>query len=91
MNWQALVNVISVIDKSNTSKGGRKPLPFEWKVKMLFLKYAFNLSDEELEDQLIFRLSSYSPGEMIDLGEFSFNPQTQKYELIIRDVIYTKE
>lgn len=45
------------IDKSNTSKGCRKPLPFEWKVKMLFLQYAFNLSDEELEDQLIDRLS----------------------------------
>lgn len=57
VNWQALVNLVSVIDRSNTSKGGRKPLPFEWKVKMLFLQYAFNLSDEELEDQLIDRLS----------------------------------
>lgn len=57
VNWQALVNLVSVIDKSNTSKGGRPPLPFEWKVKMLFLQYAFNLSDEELEDQLIDRLS----------------------------------
>ena len=57
VNWQALVNIVKVIDKSNTSKGGRKPLPFEWKVKMLFLQYAFNLSDEELEDQLIDRLS----------------------------------
>jgi IS5 family transposase len=57
VNWQALVNIVKVIDKSNTSKGGRKPLPFEWKIKMLFLQYAFNLSDEELEDQLIDRLS----------------------------------
>jgi IS5 family transposase len=57
VNWQALVNVVSVIDKSKTSKGGRPQLPFEWKVKMLFLQYAFNLSDEELEDQLIDRLS----------------------------------
>lgn len=57
VNWQALVNIVQVIDKSNTDKGGRKPLPFEWKVKMLFLQYAFNLSDEELEDQLIDRLS----------------------------------
>ncbi len=57
VNWQALENIVKVIDKSNTSKGGRKPLPFEWKIKMLFLQYAFNLSDEELEDQLIDRLS----------------------------------
>lgn len=57
VNWQALVNIVQIIDKSNTDKGGRKPLPFEWKVKMLFLQYAFNLSDEELEDQLIDRLS----------------------------------
>ena len=57
VNWQALVALVQVLDKSNTGKGGRKPLPFEWKVKMLFLQYAFNLSDEELEDQLIDRLS----------------------------------
>lgn len=57
VNWAALVNIVKVIDKSNTSKGGRKPLPFEWKLKMLFLQYAFNLSDEELEDQLVDRLS----------------------------------
>jgi len=57
IKWQALVNIVQVIDKSNTDKGGRKPLPFDWKVKMLFLQYAFNLGDEELEDQLIDRLS----------------------------------
>lgn len=57
VNWQALVEIVKRIDKSNTSKGGRKPLPFEWKVKMLFLQYAYNLSDPELEDQLIDRLS----------------------------------
>jgi len=57
VNWQALVNIVQVIDKSNTDKGGRKPISFEWKVKMLFLQHAFNLSDEELEDQLIDRLS----------------------------------
>jgi len=57
VNWSALVNIVKVIDKSNTDKGGRKPLPFEWKVKMLFLQYAFNLSDPELEDMLTDRLS----------------------------------
>lgn len=57
VNWKSLVELVQVIDKSNGGKGGRKPLPFEWKVKMLFLQYAFNLSDEDLEDQLIDRLS----------------------------------
>ncbi len=57
VNWQALVNIVQVIDKSNTDKGDRKPMPFDWKVKMLFLQHAFNLGDEELEDQLIDRLS----------------------------------
>ncbi|MBL0309347.1 MAG: transposase [Bacteroidetes bacterium] len=51
-----MVALVQVIDKSNTGKGDANP-PFEWKVKMLFLQYAFNLSDEELEDQLIDRLS----------------------------------
>jgi transposase, IS5 family len=57
VNWKALTEIVKRIDKSNTAKGGRKPLPFEWKVKMLFLQYTFNLSDPELEDQLIDRLS----------------------------------
>lgn len=57
VNWAALVNIVKVIDKSNTDRGGRKPLPFEWKIKMLFLQYAFNLSDPELEDMLTDRLS----------------------------------
>jgi hypothetical protein len=35
--------------------------------------------------------SSYSPGELIDLGAFTYNPETQKYELIIRDAVYSKD
>lgn len=57
VNWQALVNIVNCLDKSQSGKGGRPPISFEIKLKMLFLQYTFNLSDEELEDQLIDRLS----------------------------------
>ncbi len=57
VNWQALVNIVSDLDKTKTGRGGRPPIAFEIKLKMLFLQYTFNLSDEELEDQLTDRLS----------------------------------
>jgi len=57
VNWQALVNLVQDLDKSRGGRGGRPPIAFEVKLKMLFLQYTFNLSDEELEDQLIDRLS----------------------------------
>lgn len=57
VNWQALVNIVSDLDMTKTGLGGRPPIAFEVKLKMLFLQYTFNLSDEELEDQLIDRLS----------------------------------
>jgi transposase, IS5 family len=57
VDWDALVKVVSVLDKTGEGKGGRPPISFEIKLKMLFLQYTFNLSDEELEDQLIDRLS----------------------------------
>ena len=57
VNWSALVNIVQGLDKSQGGKGGRPPIAFEIKLKMLFLQYTFNLSDEELEDQLIDRLS----------------------------------
>ena len=57
VNWQELAVIVSVLDKTRGGRGGRPPIDFEIKLKMLFLQYAFNLSDEELEDQLIDRLS----------------------------------
>jgi IS5 family transposase len=57
VNWSELATIVSVLDKTQTGKGGRPPIDFEVKLKMLFLQYTFNLSDEELEDQLIDRLS----------------------------------
>jgi transposase, IS5 family len=57
VNWSELAAIVRVLDKTQTGKGGRPPIDFEVKLKMLFLQYTFNLSDEELEDQLIDRLS----------------------------------
>ena len=44
---------ISLVLVKNTNTG---TISFEVKLKMLFLQYTFNLSDEQLEDQLIDRL-----------------------------------
>ena len=57
VNWHALVGLVKGLDKTQSGKGGRPPISFEVKLKMLFLQYTFNLSDEQLEDQLIDRLS----------------------------------
>lgn len=57
VDWGALVEIVKVLDRTKEGKGGRPPVSFEVKLKMLFLQYTFNLSDEELEDQLVDRLS----------------------------------
>ncbi len=57
VDWEALVKIVEGLDRTREGRGGRPPIPFEVKLKMLFLQYTFNLSDEELEDQLIDRLS----------------------------------
>jgi len=57
IDWPELVKIVSVLDKTREGKGGRPPISFEIKLKMLFLQYTFNFSDEELEDQVIDRLS----------------------------------
>jgi len=57
VDWPVLVEIVAGLDRTKSGKGGRPPIDFEIKLKMLFLQYTFNLSDEELEDQLIDRLS----------------------------------
>lgn len=57
VDWEALVEIVSGLDRTGGGKGGRPPISFRVKLKMLFLQYTFNLSDEELEDQLIDRMS----------------------------------
>lgn len=51
VDWRVLADIVSALDRSRTGKGGRPPIGFEIKLKMMFLQHLFNLSDEELEDQ----------------------------------------
>src|SRR5438270_8292578 len=57
VDWDTLAEVVDALDRTRSGKGGRPPISFKIKLEMLFLQYTFNLSDEELEDQLIDRLS----------------------------------
>ena len=57
VDWHAIEQEVSVINKTGTERGGRPPIPIDWKVKMLFVQHLYTLSDPELEDQMIDRLS----------------------------------
>ncbi|MBW8051103.1 MAG: IS5 family transposase [Cytophagales bacterium] len=57
VNWDKLKKDVSVIDKTGTRKGGRPRIPIKWMLKILFIQYLYNLSDPELEDQMIDRFS----------------------------------
>jgi IS5 family transposase len=65
VDWENLVEHVRVIDKSGTKKGGRPRYPLMKMLKLLFLyhrhfrwsQHLYNLSDPELEDQLLDRLS----------------------------------
>lgn len=57
IDWQAVLELIQVVDKSQTSAGGAPHRDLLIKIKMLFLQHLYNLSDPELEDQVNDRLS----------------------------------
>ncbi|MEX2368980.1 MAG: IS5 family transposase [Candidatus Paceibacterota bacterium] len=57
VDWKRVVDQVSVIDKTKSGKGGRPRKDPMWMIKAIFLQYLFNLSDPQLEDQLIDRLS----------------------------------
>jgi len=57
IDWQPLVKDISVIDKTDSKTGGRPRKNPLWMIKATFLQSLFSLSDPQLEDQLIDRLS----------------------------------
>jgi len=57
VNWNKIEQKVSIIDKSGTKSGGRPRIPIRWMLKMLFIQSLYNLSDPELEDQMIDRLS----------------------------------
>ena len=57
VNWDRIVSLFSVIDKTDKSYGGRPRKEILMMCKILFIQYLYNLSDPELEDQLNDRLS----------------------------------
>lgn len=57
VDWQAILELIKVVDKTQQGVGGAPHKDLLSKVKMLFLQYLYNLSDPELEDQVNDRLS----------------------------------
>lgn len=56
INWEPLYEIGRRIDKTGP-QGGKPRTPVRWMIRGLFLQYLYQLSDEQLEDQLIDRLS----------------------------------
>jgi len=56
VKWDRIVDMFSVIDKTDTKHGGR-PRKEILMMNILFIQYLYNLSDPELEDQINDRLS----------------------------------
>lgn len=57
INWVSLIDLCKNLYIHNTEKGGRKPVPIIFKLKLLFLQHLYNISDEYLEEQVIDNLS----------------------------------
>lgn len=57
IDWKPLLAKIRAIDKTGTKRGGRPRKNPRWMLKAIFLQHLFSLSDPQLEDQLIDRLS----------------------------------
>lgn len=57
VDWQSLLDLVQIVDRTDSVKGGCPHKDLLVKVKMLFLQSLYNLSDPELEDQVNDRLS----------------------------------
>jgi IS5 family transposase len=57
VDWDKVLDIVQVVDKTNSILGGAPHRNLLTKVKMLFLQHLYNLSDPELEDQVNDRLS----------------------------------
>ena len=57
VDWEDILSLVQVVDRTDKRKGGAPHKDLLVKVKMLFLQYLYNLSDPELEDQVNDRLS----------------------------------
>ncbi len=57
IDWESVLDLVQVVDKTSKIVGGAPHRDLLTKVKMLFLQHLYNLSDPELEDQVNDRLS----------------------------------
>jgi len=57
VQWDRIVELFSVIDKTDKHIGGRPRKELLVMVRVLFIQHLYNLSDLEMEDQLNNRLS----------------------------------
>ena len=57
VDWNEVLKLVKVVDKTNPIIGGAPHRDLLMKVKMVFLQHLYNLSDPELEDQVNDRLS----------------------------------
>lgn len=57
VNWERVLELVQVVDRTDSHKGGCPHKDLLVKIKMLFLQSLYNLSDPELEDQVNDRLS----------------------------------
>lgn len=51
VNWDDVLSIVQVVDRTDKRTGGAPHKDLLVKVKMLFLQYLYNLSDPELEDR----------------------------------------
>ena len=57
IDWQPLVDIVGVLDRSGTKKGGRPRHDMLVMIKSMFLQHFYGLSDPQLEELLNDRLS----------------------------------
>ena len=57
VNWEEILKIVQVVDRTSKEKGGAPHKDLLMKVKMVFLQHLYNLSDPELEDQVNDRIS----------------------------------
>ena len=72
IDWSVLVEEISEIDKTDRKIGGRPRTNPLWMIKAIFLQHLFSLSDPQLEDQLIDRLSFQHLSGLVWINPESF-------------------
>jgi IS5 family transposase len=57
IDWASIVALVKVVDKTDSTTGGRPHADLGMLTRMLFVQYLYNLSDEELEEHLHDRLT----------------------------------